>query len=171
MNETIKVLKERRSIRKFKADQLPAETLDTILECGTLAPSGMGKQAAVMVVVQDAETLHLLSSLNAEIMGKPGMDPFYGAPTCVVVLSTGHTAVEDGSLVIGNLMTAAWSMGIGSCWINRAKELFERPEGKELLKKWGLPETMIGVGHCVLGYMDCPVPPAHPRKPNYILKV
>ncbi|MEG1594071.1 MAG: nitroreductase family protein [Oscillibacter sp.] len=171
MNETIQVLKERRSIRQFKAEQISPETLDQILECGTLAPSGMGRQAAVMVVVQDPETLHLMSSLNAEIMGKPDMDPFYGAPTCVVILSAGRTAVEDGSLVAGNLMNAGWALGVGSCWVNRAKELFERPEGKELLKKWNLPETMIGVGNCVLGYLDCPVPPAHPRKPNYIVRV
>lgn len=173
MNETIKTLKERRSIRKYQSRQLSQESLDAILECGTYAPSGMGAQSAVMVVVQDQETLAHLSALNAEIMGKPGTDPFYSAPTCVVVLADGTkpTAVPDGSLVMGNLMLAAWSLGIGSCWINRARELFERPEGKALLEKWGLPETCVGVGHCVLGYMDGDIPQARPRKENYIVRV
>lgn len=173
MNETLKVLKQRRSIRKYKAEQVRPETLDAILESGTFAASGKGAQSAVMVVVQDRETLDYLSALNAEILGKPGADPFYGAPTCVVVLADGTNpnAVPDGSLVIGNLMNAAWSLNVGSCWINRAQELFERPEGKALLKKWGLAETYIGVGNCVLGYIDGDIPAAKPRKADYILRV
>ena len=100
-------------------------------------------------------------------------DPFYGAPTVVVVLADGTKPnwLQDGSLVMGNLMTAAAAMGIGSCWINRAMELFDKAEGKELLKKWGLPETLRGVGNCVLGYIDGPMPEPHPRKDGWIFRV
>ena len=172
VNETLKVLKERRSIRKYKKEQVAPETLDAILEAGTWAASGKGAQSAVMVVVQDPETISFMSALNAEIQGKPGTDPFYGAPTVVVVLADGKEAnwLQDGSLVMGNLMTAACALGVGSCWINRAIELFDRPEGKELLKKWGLPETYKGVGNCILGYIDGDVPAPKPRKENYILR-
>lgn len=132
MNETLTTLKTRRSIRRYRPEQVRPETLDTILEAGTYAPSGMGKQSAVMVVVQEPDTIALLSRLNAEIQGRPGTDPFYGAPTVVVVLADGenYNWMRDGALVMGNLMNAAWSLGVGSCWINRALELFDRPEGK-----------------------------------------
>ena len=173
MNETLRVLRERRSVRKYKAEQIHEEELEAILEAGTWAPSGMNFQTAVMVVVQDAETIAFLSALNAEIMGKPDADPFYGAPTVVVVLADDSKPnwLKDGSLVMGNLMNAAASLGVASCWINRAEELFARPEGKELLRKWGLPETLRGVGNCILGYADGPVPEAKPRKDGYIVRV
>ena len=172
MNETLKVLKERRSIRRYKAEQIKNEELNAILEAGTWAPTGMGKQSPVMVVVQDRETIAYMSKLNAEIMGKPDTDPFYGAPTVVVVLadSTNANWVRDGSLVMGNLMNAAASLGLGSCWINRALELFDRPEGKELLKKWGLDEKYRGVGNCILGYIDGEIPTPKPRKEVYIIR-
>lgn len=172
MNETLKVLKERRSIRRYKAEQIKSEELNAILEAGTWAPTGMGKQSPVMVVVQDRETIAYMSKLNAEIMGKPDTDPFYGAPTVVVVLadSTNANWVRDGSLVMGNLMNAAASLGLGSCWINRALELFDRPEGKELLKKWGLDEKYRGVGNCILGYIDGEIPTPKPRKEGYIIR-
>ena len=172
MNETLKVLKERRSVRKYKAEQIRDEELNAILEAGTWAPSAKGLQTSVMVVVQDPETIAWMSKLNAEIQGNPGTDPFYGAPTVVVVLADGETAnwLQDGSLVMGNLMTAAWSLGVGSCWVNRAIETFDRPEGKALLKKWGLPETYRGVGNCVLGYIDGDVPAPKPRKEGYIVR-
>ena len=138
MNETLKVLKERRSIRKYKAEQIKDEELNAILEAGTWAASGKGLQSAVMVVAQDPETVSMLSKANAEIWGKPGVDPFYGAPTAVVVLADGEAVnwLQDGSLVMGNLMTAAAAIGVGSCWINRCMEYFDTPAGKELLKKW-----------------------------------
>ena len=172
MNETLKVLKERRSVRKYKAEQIRDEELNAILEAGTWAPSAKGLQTSVMVVVQDPETIAYLSRMNAQIMGKPGTDPFYGAPTAVVVLADGTrpTWLQDGSLVMGNLMNAAASLGVGSCWINRAIELFDMPEGKELLNKWGLPDTLRGVGHCVLGYADGPAPAPKPRKEGYIVR-
>lgn len=141
MNETLKTLRERRSVRRYRPEQIKPEELEAILDAGTWAPSAMGKQSAVMVVVQDRETIQEMSRLNAEIQGAPGTDPFYGAPTVVVVLAEGANAVPDGSLVMGNLMNAAWSLGVASCWINRARELFERPEGKALLRKWGCRRT------------------------------
>lgn len=172
MNETLKVLKERRSIRKYKPEQVREEDLNAILEAGTWAATGKGLQSPVMVVVQDQETISYMSKLNAQIMGTAS-DPFYGAPTVVVVLADGenYNWLADGSLVMGNLMNAAWSIGVGSCWINRAKELFDMPEGKALLRKWGLPETLRGVGNCILGYIDGDIPKAKPRKPDYIVRV
>lgn len=171
MNESIQTLLGRRSVRSFRPEQLREEDLETILKVGTFAPSAMGRQPAVMVVVQDKATRDQLSQMNAAIMGKQGEDPFYGAPTVVVVLSKGGCAVEDGSLVLGNLMNAAAALGVGSCWINRAKEEFASPEGKALLKKWGLAEDYIGVGHCILGYPEGPLPEAKPRKEDYIVRV
>ena len=173
MNETLKVLKERRSVRKYKAEQIRDEELNAILEAGTWAPSAKGLQTSVMVVVQDPETIAYMSKLNAEIQGNPGTDPFYGAPTVVVVLGDGEKLnwLQDGSLVMGNLMNAAAALGLGSCWINRAMELFDRPEGKELLKKWGLPETYRGVGNCILGYVEGDLPAPKPRKDGWIHRV
>ena len=173
MNETLKVLKERRSIRKYKSEQVREEELNAILEAGTWAATGKNLQSPVMVVVQDQETISYMSKLNAQIQGKPNADPFYGAPTVVVVLADGenYNWMADGSLVMGNLMNAAWAIGVGSCWINRAKELFDMPEGKALLRKWGLPETLRGVGNCILGYIDGEIPAPKPRKDNYIVRV
>ena len=173
MNETLRVLRERRSIRKYKTEQIKDVELDAILEAGTWAPSGMGLQTAVMVVVQDPETIAYLSGLNAEIQGRPGTDPFYGAPTVIVVLADSEKPnwLKDGSLVMGNLMNAAASLGVGSCWVNRATELFDRPEGKALLKKWGLPDSLRGVGNCILGYADGQAPAPKPRKSGYIVRV
>ena len=172
MNETLKVLKERRSIRRYKAEQIRDEELNAILEAGTWAACGKGIQHCVMVVVQDPETIAYMSRLNAEIQGNPDVDPFYGAPTVVVVLGDGEKAnwLQDGSLVMGNLMTAAAALGVGSCWINRAMEIFDRPEGKALLKKWGLPETYRGIGNCILGYADGEAPAPKPRRDGWIIR-
>ena len=172
MNETLRTLETRRSIRAFKEDQVPDEILDQILEAGTYAPTGMGRQSPVMVVVQEREMIGKLSKMNAAVMNTDS-DPFYGAPTLVVVLAdkTIHTGVEDGSLVMGNLMNAASSLGIGSCWVHRAREVFETEEGKKILAGWGLdPEQYIGVGNCILGYAD-QEGKAKPRKENYIIRV
>ena len=172
MNEVLKVLKQRRSVRRYKAEQIKDAELDAILEAGTYAPSGMGKQSAVMVVLQDRETIAALSKINAEIQGNPGTDPFYGAPTVVAVLadSTSYNWLKDGSLVMGNLMNAAASLGVGSCWINRCGETFDRPEGRAYLEKWGLGESFKGVGYCILGYAEGEVPAPRPRKENYIIR-
>lgn len=172
MNETIRNLKERRSVRAYRPEQISEEQLQTILEAGTYAPSGMGKQSAVMVVIQDKETIAALSKINAEIQGNPGTDPFYGAPTVVAVLadSTSYNWLKDGSLVMGNLMNAAASLGVGSCWINRCGETFDRPEGRAYLEKWGLGESFKGVGYCILGYAEGEVPAPKERKENYIIR-
>ena len=173
MSEVLKVLKERRSIRKYKKEQITDEQLNQILEAGTYAPTGKGAQSPIMVVVQDEETINELSKMNAEVMGING-DPFYGAPTVVVVLADRGcrpTYIEDGSLVMGNLMIAAHAVGVDSCWIHRAKEVFESERGQELLKKWGVEGDYVGIGHCVLGYRDCEYPKAKERKENYIVRV
>lgn len=173
MNEALKVLKERRSIRKYKKDQINDEQLNQILEAGTYAPTGMGQQSPIMVVVQNEETIKELSKMNAEVMGTDG-DPFYGAPTVIIVLADiacRPTYLEDGSLVMGNLMNAAHAVGVDSCWIHRAKEVFESERGQELLKEWGVEGDYVGIGNCVLGYRDCEYPKANPRKENYIVRV
>lgn len=171
MNETLKTLLERRSVRSYKEEQVPEGILRQILEAGEYAPSGMGLQSAVMVVVRDKDTIEQMSRMNAAVMGGGG-DPFYGAPTVVVVFgdSTRGTYVEDGSLVMGNLMNAACSLGVDSCWINRAKEVFLTDEGKTLMKKWGLGEEYVGIGNCILGYSDQPLPQAKERKEGYIIR-
>lgn len=173
MNGTLKNIRERRSIRKYLTEQVAEQELETILNAGTWAATGKGGQSPVMVVVQDAQTLEELSRANAKILGNPAADPFYGAPTAVVVLADGEkpTWLQDGSLVMGNLMLAAHSVGVGSCWINRATEYFDMPEGKAMLRKWNLPETLRGVAFCILGYAagEAPVPAA--RKENYIVRV
>ena len=172
MNETLNTLKTRRSVRAYLPEQIKEEELRQILEAGEYAPTGMGAQSPVMVAVQDPETIRLLSRLNAAVMGNSG-DPFYGAPTVIVVLADKNrgTCVEDGSLVMGNLMNAAASLGVASCWIHRAREVFESAEGKALLEKWGLSQDYIGVGNCILGYAAGPVPEAKPRKDNYVIRV
>ena len=165
MNETLKNLEERRSIRKYKDEQIRDEQLNEILEAGTYAPTGMGAQSPVMVVIQDKETIRELSKMNADVMGT-NSDPFYGAPTVIVVLADKNrlTYVEDGSLVMGNLMNAAHAVGVDSCWIHRAKEVFESEKGKELLKKWNIEGDYVGIGNCILGYRDCQYPKANQEK-------
>lgn len=172
MNESIKNMIERRSVRGYKSDMIPKEDLDLILEAGTYAATGMGMQSPVIVAVTDKDTRDQLSRMNAAVMGTD-TDPFYGAPVVLVVLADKNrpTHIYDGSLVMGNLMNAAASLGIGSCWIHRAKEVFASEEGKALLKKWGIEGDYEGIGHCVLGYPDKDVPKAKPRKENYVYYV
>lgn len=165
------LLKNRRSIRKYKPQQISDELLDAVLEAGLYAASGMNTQNTILVAVRDQDTRDQLSRMNAEVMGTDA-DPFYGAPCVVVVLvdPERYTWVEDGSLVMGNLMQAAYEAGLGSCWIHRAQQMFDSPEGKELLKKWGLPEHLKGVGNCILGYAD-EEPVTKPRREGRIVKV
>ena len=161
----------RRSVRKYSDRPVEEEKLDKVLTAGLYAPTGMNNQAPVMVAVRDKATRDKLSRMNAAVMGASG-DPFYGAPCVIVVLSDPErmTWVEDGSLVLGNLMNAAHSLGLGSCWIHRAKECFDTPEGKALLRAWGVPENYRGVGNCILGYA-AEEPEAKPRKSGRITKI
>lgn len=173
MNESIKNMIERRSIHSFKPDAMVSkEDMDVIIEAGTYAATGMGMQSPIIIAVTNKETRDQLSKMNATIMRRD-MDPFYGAPVVLIVLADKNrpTHIYDGSLVMGNLMNAAASLGIGSCWIHRAKEEFESEEGKALLKKWGIEGDYEGIGHCVLGYPDGDVPKAKSRKENYVYYV
>lgn len=173
MNETLKTLKERRSCRKYLNKQVEAEALDLILEAGTYAPTGMNRQAPVIVAVQDKKVRDQIAKMNATVMGIND-DPFYGAPTVLVVLADPavRTYLHDGTLVMGNLMNAAHAVGVDSCYIFRAKEVFETEEGKAMLRAWGIPDHFVGIGNCILGYRDeGGVKPASPRKENYIVRV
>ena len=173
MNQTICDLLARRSIRSYQDRQVPDELLDTVLNVGIHAASGMNTQGVRLVAVRDRETRDLLSRLNAAVMNADN-DPFYGAPCVVVVLADPEIYggwVEDGALALGNMMNAAYALGLGSCWIHRAKQVFDSPEGKELLKKWGLPEHLRGVGNCILGFPACDHPDPAPRKEGRIVKV
>ena len=172
MNEAMKNLLERRSVRGYKKDLVPADVLDEILEAGKYAPSGMGQQKTLMVVTQDPELVAKLSRMNADVVGAKS-DPFYGAPTVVIVFADSEqgTCVENGSLVMGNLMNAAHAVGVDSCWIHRAREVFDSEEGKALKAEWGVPESYIGIGHCVLGYRSGEYPEAKARKDGFVIRV
>ena len=172
MNEALNNLLTRRSCRNYKPDAIPQELLDQVLEAGTYAATGMGRQSPIMIAVTDKATRDALSRLNAAVMGGSG-DPFYGAPVVIAVLANKAigTYQYDGSLVIGNLLNAAHAVGLGSCWIHRAKEEFEREEGKALLKKLGIEGDWEGIGHCILGYAAEEPKPAAPRKENYIYRI
>ena len=172
MNETVKTLVERRSCRSYKPDPIPEGILNEILQAGAYAATGMGRQSPIMIAVTDKATRDRLSRMNAAVMGAEN-DPFYGAPVVIVVLADRRmpTYLYDGSLVMGNLMNAAHALGIGSCWIHRAKEEFDSEEGKALLRSLGIEGDYEGIGHCVLGYENGPCRPAAPRKANYIYRV
>ena len=172
MNETLKTLKTRRSVRQYDPRPVEREKLEAILEAGTYAPSAMGRHSVTMAVLTKKEDIVELSALNAAVMDSSG-DPFYGAPCVVVVLAdpaatNAANAQRDGSLTMGNLMNAAWSLGVSSCWINRAEEVFAQPGGKALLRRWGLPETLVGVGNCILGYAAGDIPAPKPRKADFV---
>jgi len=167
MNQTIKDMLERRSCRKFKGNMVPKELIDQVIEAGLYAANGMGKQAVRIIAVTNRELRDRISEDNRKIGGwKEGFDPFYGAPVILIVLGDKAcpTCVYDGSLVMGNLMLAAHSLGLGSIWIHRAKQEFETEPYQELLKKLGIEGDFEGVGHCAIGYADGEMPPAAPRK-------
>lgn len=172
MAEMLDVIKTRRSVRKFKSEMIPEELLDKITEAGTYAATGRGKQSPIILAVTNPEVRDKLSRWNADIMGTDS-DPFYGAPVVLVVLAdkARPTAIYDGSLVMANLMLEAHALGIGSCWIHRAKEEFESEEGKELLKSLGIEGDYEGIGHCVLGYVDGEYPKTPERKENWVYKI
>ena len=170
MNEVLKVLESRRSCRNFKPDMVKQEELKAIIKAGTYAATGMGKQSPIIIAVTNKELRDALSEENRKIGGwKEGFDPFYGAPVVLVVLANKDipTYIYDGALVMGNLMNAAESLGVGSIWIHRAKEEVDSEFGKDLLKKLGIEGNFEGIGHCALGYAAEPSKAAAARKENY----
>lgn len=171
MNEVLNAIKNRRSCRAFKPDMVPQEIIDQICEAGTYAATGMNRQSPLIIAVKDKALRDRLSAMNAEIMGKSSdFDPFYGAPVVLIVLAdkAASTYLYDGSLVMGNLMLAAHALGVGSCWIHRAKEEFETDACREILRELGIEGEYEGIGHCVIGYEAVPAREASERKEGYV---
>ncbi len=172
MKNAMEVLLTRRSIRNFNDKSIPEDVLNKILEAGTYAPTAMGMQKPIVIAITDKKVRDEVSRENAKIMGREGTDPFYGAPVILLVAVENYpNAVYDGSCVMDNLLNAAWAMGVGSCWIHRAKEELESDFGKKLLKSLGIVGDYIGVGHAALGYFDGEPPLPKPRKENYIYRI
>ena len=174
MNDIIKAMKERRSIRNFKSDMPTREDIEQIIEAGLFAANGKGKQATITIAVTNKELRDKLSRVNCKIGGwKEGFDPFYGAPVVLIVLAQKDWAnrVYDGSLVMGNMMLAAHSLGLGSIWIHRAKEEFEIPEYKQLLKDLGIEGEWEGIGHCAVGYINADMPKPAKRRDGRVFWV
>ena len=174
MNPTIKDILTRRSVRRFRPDPVPEELLDQIIEAGLYAPSAKNHQSSVILAITDPALIARMSEVNRVIWGKPeGTDPFFGAPAVLVVLdrSDWRNRVYDGSLVMANLMLAAHALGLGSCWVHRAKEEFELPEFKELVASLGLEGEFEGIGHCVLGWSAEDKKEALPRKGGRVFRL
>lgn len=171
--EALEVLKNRRAIRAYKPEQITDEALNAVLEAGTYAPTGAGTQGVQIVAVQSPEAVAEVDALNAKVLNNPTAHPYYGAPTIILIFETEKCVTHelDGAAVCTNMLNAAYAVGLGSCWIHRCKQMFELPEGKALLKKWGLPETLTGVASIALGYAACDLPKPAPRKADYIVKV
>jgi len=170
-NIILEAMKNRRSIRKFKSELPPEDLIRQVMEAGSYAASSMGRQSAVIVEVKDPAVRDRLSEVNCAIGGwDASFDPFYGAPVCLIVLAPKAEAnrVYDGSLAMGNLMLAAYAVGLASCWIHRAKETFEKPEWQEFLRQRGLKDGYEGIGICILGFAEGDHPSIPPRKPNRI---
>lgn len=166
MNTVLENIRTRRSIRSYKPDAVPRELLDRIAEAGLCAASGMNRQSTIILEVTDKNLRNRLSRMNAAVMGREGTDPFYGAPALFVVLGLKEfpTYLYDGSLALGNMMLEAHELGLGSCWIHRAKEEFETPEGREILRSLGLKGDCEGIGHLIVGYIDGDYPEPKPRR-------
>ncbi len=167
-NEVLKAIRERRSIRRFKPEQITDEELTAVLEAGTWAPTGHGTQDPVIVAVQNESLRQRLMAINAELMGVSS-DPYYGAPTYVLVFASAdnYNKERDGSLVLGNMMLAAHSIGLASCWINRVDATFEREDGRAIMRELGLPDTLVGIGSLALGYASSHPRTVKPRKEDY----
>ncbi|HUK76680.1 MAG TPA: nitroreductase [Thermoleophilia bacterium] len=170
MNETMVTLLNRRSIRAFKPEQITDEELNAVLEAGKYAPSGAGQQSALFIVVQQAAARATITRMNQAVNGSDD-DPYYGAPTIILVLADPAkvTPLQDASLALGNMFNAAYSLGLGSCWVNRERQMFETDEGKALLTAWGVEGEYVGVGACALGYPAGDHPQAAPRKDGYVV--
>ena len=167
MNEALKALKERRSIRKFKEEIPPKEVIDQIIEAGLYAPSGSNKQETIILCVTDKKLRDRIMQVNKEIWGHDEIeDPFYGAPVFLVVLSKkdNSNCKYDGALVMGNLLNATHALGLGGIWINRARQEFEMDEFKQILRDLNIEGEWEGIGHCAIGYIDGDIPKPHPIK-------
>ena len=171
-NETLDVINSRRSIRAYKSDAIPCELLDAVLEAGTSAPTGMGRQSPVIIAVESKAYRDRVSKLNAAVLGSD-TDPYYGAPVIILVLadSSRPTYVEDASCVLENMMLAAHSLGLGTVWVHREREIFDSENGKRLLAEWKLPESLRGVGSIAIGYPAAEPDARLPRKDGYIIHV
>ena len=172
MNNVIENMCTRRSVRKYRPDTVPTDVINEIIKAGLYAASGRNGQSAVIVAVTDKTVRDKMAKVNASFMGAES-DPFYGAPVVLVVLAdkSRPTYLYDGSLVMGNLMNAAHAVGLGSCWIHRALEVFDSAEGKEMLRQWGIDGDYEGIGHCVLGYPLKPLQEPTPHKDDYVFYV
>ena len=172
MNPIIENMKTRRSVRRFSSKEVPQDLVDQVIEAGTYAASGHDRQPWVILCVRDEETRHRLSKANAEFFDAPVADPFYGAPVYLIVLcrTSTPTYLYDGSLALGNMMLAAHSLGLATCWIHRAKQVFEQPAWKEWLKAMGLEDQYEGIGHLALGYAAGDLPAARPRKEGRVIR-
>ena len=182
-NKALEVLFNRRAIRKFKSTQIKDSELDLVLKAGEFAPTAMGLQSPLIVAVQNPDDVDKLNELSLKIMfekhqgnPRPGTLPYYGAPTIILIFYTELAKNDllgtlDASAVCTNMLNAAYAVGLGSCWINRCKEVFELKEGKELLKKWGIKENVVGVASIALGYADMEQPTPKPRRDGYAIKV
>lgn len=166
-NEAIEVLMQRRSVRKFKSQQISEAELLTVLDAGTYAPTGRNRQTPWIIAVQEPAQREAVSKLNAKIMGSDA-DPYYGAPTIILVVAPDDGFGQlNGAAVLTNMVNAAYAAGLGSCWIHRPQQMFETEEGKAMLKEWGIPEDAMGIGSIALGYADMEAPAASPRKEGY----
>lgn len=172
MSEMLEMIKNRRSFRRYKPDTVPQEMIDKVIEAGLWAASGMGRQSTIIIAVTDRETRDQLSAANAAVMGA-NTDPFYGAPAVLIVLGDKRvgTCVYDGSLAIGNMLLEAHALGLGACWIHRAKEEFEGETGKKILEKLGIKGEYEGIGHVILGYPDGETPVPAPRKEGRVYRI
>jgi nitroreductase len=167
MGDILDVLKNRRSIRRYRPDPVPEDLMDRILEAGLYAPTGKNRQETIILKITDPDTVRSLGLINGRLMGREGVDAFYGAPAVLAVLSpkSDPTAVEDGCSVIVNMLNEAASLGLGSCWIHRGKAQFETPEGREILRKAGIdPDAYLGIDNMIVGYADGANPAAPARK-------
>lgn len=171
-NPVIQALLTRRSVRKYQNKPLDPQVMEAVLNAGTYAPTGMGMQSPTIVAVENPEDRQAVQELNQKARGF-GSDPYYGAPAIVLVFTDPDrgTGVEDASCVLATMMVAAHALGAASCWIHGEKEMFQLPEGKALLEKWGLPANLRGVGSLAIGYADGPAPQPKPRKEGYVVRV
>ena len=172
MNEILKCIEERRSVKAYTTEMPKKEDIDAVIKAGLEAASGRNRQCAIIVAITDKVTRDRLSRVNADILGM-NSDPFYNAPAVLVVLAKKeiHTAVYDGSLCLGNMMLAAHSLGLGACWVHRAKEVFEEPEWKEWLASIGVEGEYEGIGNLILGYPKGDFPAPKERNPGRVFYV